>query len=247
MPSYVTPSSTDTRSHVLQELEAVRLKGTEHHLPLVERLRRIVPFDDFSFTGLDLEGCDVGQGIYLASSLPQGFTRAYTEKKFVEIDPLVSLISPQRPLGSWEEAIDRHGRDDTRSQHIFQALRKFDVGPRTGVALWNKGRMYGSAIFTRAKPFTDDELMMLEMFTPSLHASLAKPVIMAVNRRLRLSRGEILCLELAAAGLTSEEIAADSPNTYETVTTYLKAATRKLKASNRSHAIAEALRRRIIQ
>lgn len=63
---------------------------------------------------------------------------------------------------------------------------------------------------------------------------------------LKLSEGELLCLKLASFGKTSEEIAGATSYTPDTVNTYIKAATRKLEAKNRGHAIAEALRRGVV-
>ena len=66
------------------------------------------------------------------------------------------------------------------------------------------------------------------------------------ERPLGLTRGEIECLRPAAEGLTSEEIAERLPFTTETVTTDLKAAIRKIGASNCAQAIAGGIRRGVI-
>jgi LuxR family transcriptional regulator len=64
---------------------------------------------------------------------------------------------------------------------------------------------------------------------------------------LRLSDGEVLCMRLASLGMTSEEISRHSDYAVDTVNTYMKTAIRKLGASNRLHAVAEALRRGLIE
>jgi DNA-binding CsgD family transcriptional regulator len=126
-------------------------------------------------------------------------------------------------------------------------MAQYGIAPRTSFTLWNRRHAYGAATFTRERPFMDDELLLLDMFAPVIHAALAKPVIEAVNKKIGLGKGEILCLKLAADGLTSEDIASETPFTVDTVTSYLKSATKKLKCNNRSQAIAEALRRKIIE
>jgi DNA-binding CsgD family transcriptional regulator len=63
---------------------------------------------------------------------------------------------------------------------------------------------------------------------------------------MRLSNGEMACLQLASRGLTSQEIAIESGYTVDTVNSYIKLSTRKLGVSNRIEAIAEGLRRRLI-
>ena len=79
------------------------------------------------------------------------------------------------------------------------------------------------------------------------HKVLTRPIMEKFSAQtLKLSEGELLCLRLASFGKTSEEIADASSYTPDTVNSYIKAATRKLRANNRAHGIAEALRRGLI-
>jgi LuxR family transcriptional regulator len=63
---------------------------------------------------------------------------------------------------------------------------------------------------------------------------------------MRLSKGEMACLAQASLGLTSEGIAKSTGYQLDTVNSYVKSATKKLGAVNRTQAIAEAIRRRLI-
>jgi DNA-binding CsgD family transcriptional regulator len=64
---------------------------------------------------------------------------------------------------------------------------------------------------------------------------------------LKLSAGELICLRLASKGMTSDQIATESGYQVDTVNTYIKHATRKIGATNRTQAIAEGIRRRLIE
>jgi LuxR family transcriptional regulator len=63
---------------------------------------------------------------------------------------------------------------------------------------------------------------------------------------MKLSKGELACLVQASLGLTSENIAKATGYQAETVNSYIKSATKKLGAANRTQAIAQAIRRRLI-
>lgn len=246
MPSYTRLHNESESSIVFQELMASRASsGPSAPSAMVERLRQIVPFDGFSFSGLDIDGCELGRGAYLSTNLPEKFTALYTEARLIEVDPMVPQISVGNPVAHWD-AIDPTLLLNARTRILCQAMKAYDIAPRTSFTFWKNGRPYGAATFTRRKSFTDDELLTLDFFAATIHSALERPVIEAINARLGLHKGEILCLCLAGQGLTSEEIAADTALSVETVNTYLKTATRKLKAHNRAHAIAEAIRRKII-
>jgi DNA-binding CsgD family transcriptional regulator len=244
MPSYVSREAFDARSYAVRELGNINVDvGAEP--AVARRLRKIVSFDTCTFSGLDIEGCEFGAGVYLTSSLPEVVTQTYSREKYLEIDPLARLLTQDKPIATSEE-IESGAFNTPKARKLFELLRDHNATNRTVFTLWSRGRIYGAAMLTRQKAFTSDELKSLELFVPIVHTSLARPIVDAMNARLGLSKGEILCLRLAAEGLSSEEIAADTPYTVETVTTYLKSATKKLGTRNRPHAIAEALRRKII-
>lgn len=245
MPSYVRREVLDDRTFLLRELSSVGACSGGRSHPLIDKLRAIVPFDEISVTGIDREGCGLGQGIYLAADLCPNWRRTYTERRLVTIDPLVKRLSPADPVASWEDL----GRDDIADdgpRQFVEALERADIAPRTGVSLWNGDRLYGAVLVTRRKSFTPDERETLRLFAEPLHSELARPVLKLLNRRLGLGQGEVRCLAAAAAGLTTEEIAILTRYTVDTVGTYLKSAMKKLGAANRTQAVARAIRWGII-
>jgi DNA-binding CsgD family transcriptional regulator len=64
--------------------------------------------------------------------------------------------------------------------------------------------------------------------------------------QLGLTKGELACLAAASRGLTSEAIAAKTGYRNDTVNSYIKSSIKKLGAANRTQAIVEAMRRRLI-
>lgn len=64
---------------------------------------------------------------------------------------------------------------------------------------------------------------------------------------LKLHPGEIECLQLASVGLTTDEMAKATGYQANTINIYLEWAAKKLGAKNRSQAVAEALRRGLIE
>ncbi|WFU07557.1 LuxR C-terminal-related transcriptional regulator (plasmid) [Rhizobium sp. CB3171] len=212
---------------------------------LIERLREIVPFDNYCISGLDIEGCRVGSGVYLSSDLPEPLLREYRDEHYIQRDPLARMVSPATPIGSWHQL---SGADlcDKDAIMVEAAVRKHGVAPRTVVSLWSGKDLYGTLLVTRTKAFTDEEMAILQFFAQPIHSEVSAPVIAAANQRLGLTQGEIRCLASASEGKSSQEIAGDTGYTTETVNFYLKLATKKLGASNRTQAVVTAIRRNLI-
>ena len=101
--------------------------------------------------------------------------------------------------------------------------------------------------FSRATPFSREEIEFLGEVAETTHRVLTRPIMDKFSAQtLRLIEGEITCLKFASLGKTTDEIAAASGYTPDTVNSYIKTAIRKLAAENRVHAIAEAIRRGLI-
>lgn len=245
MPS-LTLVSAGTSDFVRNHIRGLGVERGDAPLAIMDRLRRIVPFDGFAVSGLDVEDCRVGKGIFLAASYPTDLTGRYVREQWLRTDPLVQTLSEQAPSARWQDLDPVHFKG-RQVETLLGALDDHDVGPRMVLTFWNRGRMYGSATFSRHKRFSDDEVADLTHFAPVVHDHLSRPIIAALNARTGLTRGEMICLKLGGEGLTAEQISDASDYSTETVTTYLKSATRKLGAANRTQAIAEAVRRKIIE
>lgn len=132
-------------------------------------------------------------------------------------------------------------------QRLLYLQRTFAVHNRTIVPILRDSTVYGAVGFTRSTPFNDDEITFLALIAEAIHTAVTKPLVdrFAANH-LRLSKGEIACLSKASLGLTSQGVAKATGYQVETVNSYIKSAAKKLGASNRTQATAEAIRRRLI-
>ncbi|HVK90591.1 MAG TPA: LuxR C-terminal-related transcriptional regulator [Mycoplana sp.] len=91
-----------------------------------------------------------------------------------------------------------------------------------------------------------DEMARLYFATVQLFECLEQTFATGPVAREKLSGREIECLRWAAAGKSSDEIAIILGISPYTVSSYFKAAARKLGAVNRMHAIASAMRMKLI-
>lgn len=244
MASYVRRATASDRDYLLRELRTMRSDASAREHPLIAKFKKMVDFEHFTFSGLDLDGFRVGTAAHLVTNMPDRFLDGYRAGGFIDVDPLMRRSTETRPLSCWanipESEMKAPGVVD-----LVELMRNTGIVGRTGLSFWSDGIPYGVAVFTRARPFQEDELSILEALAQPIHQSFADRALKVLNERLALSSGEKLCLKLAAKGLTSEEIAAESSYSPDTVTTYIKSATKKLGASNRTQAVAEAIRRRL--
>lgn len=228
--------------------EIVDLSSVPHHRhfthhPFIDRLRKAVPFDYVAAAGLDLDNYRFGSGRSLDTDLPPAFADTYYGDDLIKVDPFVQASLTARDV-ILEADVYRASPPPLRLAYV---TRTFGIHNRTLFPLLRGPVVYGAMTFCRTTPFTHDEIDFFADVAPSAHAALTKPITEKFSAStLKLSSGEIHCLRLGSLGMTSEQISAESGYTTDTVNTYIKTAIRKLGASNRVHAIAEALRRNII-
>ncbi len=210
--------------------------------PVVDRLRRAVPFDHIAVSGLDLEGYNFGRGVSVDTDLPPAYVETYARERLYEIDPFVqAALSGKLVIESEVFA------QTPRPALLERVTSTFNVHNRTLVPVMRTSVIYGAVTFMRETPFDSEELAFLTLIAPFLHTAVTRPLMerFAVSH-LRLSRGEVACLMQASRGLTSEGIARATGYQNDTVNSYIKSAIKKLGAANRTHAIADAIRRNLI-
>lgn len=210
---------------------------------LVAQMRRSIGFRHLIVGGLDIEGYHFGTGRSIDTDMPPAYIDAYFGERLGFADPVVTLSKARGVAVSQEDAFD----DIAPPPRLQNLLRAYEVRHRFMIPVARDGIVYGSVCFTNDRGFTEGERQFLAFLAASLHKAVTKPLMdRFATVSLSLSEGEVRCLELAGRGRTSEEIAMLTEYRKETVDTYLKRATRKLGAENRTHAIAEAIRRGII-
>jgi DNA-binding CsgD family transcriptional regulator len=247
LPSYVRRRLLNLREFAAAELDELRRHEPAFGLAIIEEVRALIPFDDYAFIGLDLDGEQTGRELLLATSLDKAAFEGFAASGLTEADPLYRALSPQQPVVAWSDLAD----NDTgpgRAAQIDAFMERGPMAPRTLFSFWNEaGGLRGIAMFTRQKPFEDFERAVLLWMSERIHAELAEPVLRAFNAQIGLSATEQSSLELASRGMTSEQIAAELGLQPDSVNSAMKLATRKIGANNRTQAVADAIRLGIIK
>ncbi|ESQ88322.1 hypothetical protein ABAC460_16815 [Asticcacaulis sp. AC460] len=247
MPSYVRTRLLAAREFAIEELAELRMHHPAYDQAIIESLRKIIPFDYFFFSGVDLDNCHTGANMVLMSDMPAAGIAAYHASGLVRADPLLTLVTADRPDLSWFDVpADVKARPEVRA--LMRLLDDHHIPPRVIFSQWNAaGELYGTAGYARAAAFSEEEMTILSWFSRRFHLDLCEPVLDGFNQQIGLTSGEKACLDLASRGLTSEEIGEKLDLTTETVNSYMKLITRKLGARNRGQAIADALRLNLIR
>ncbi|QND46032.1 LuxR family transcriptional regulator (plasmid) [Rhizobium lusitanum] len=224
----------------LSSVPAVR-KLNDH--AFVDMLRMAVPFEYVTIGGLDLKGYELGSSQSIDTNMPPLYMETYFAEKMSPQDPLIALGKTRKTAYTEEEAFDLI----SPPQRLLYLGRAHGIRNRILFPLSRKDAVYGAVCFTSTRPFTQGEFEFLSLMAEPLHAAVTKPIMdRFAASQLRLTKGELLCLKMASRGLTSEEIAVASDYALETINSYLKSAVRKLGASNRVEAVAEAIGKRLI-
>ncbi|ANH03365.1 MULTISPECIES: helix-turn-helix transcriptional regulator [Shinella] len=237
--SMVAPNALDE----FCDLQSVPVHRHFGRNEIVDRFRRAVPFDYIIISGLDVEGYRFGKGHSIDTDLPPAFMESYAADALSKSDPFVIAAKTSRTMIA-EKDVYAVSPPPARLAYLADL---FGIHNRTLFPIKRSGVVYGAVCFTRNDAFEADELAFLEVIAEPIHTVVTRPLMERfAAQQLRLSKGEIACLAHASVGLTSEEIASVTEYQVDTVNTYIKAAVKKLGAANRSQAVAEAIRRRLI-
>lgn len=210
---------------------------------LIDRFRKAVPFDYILISGLDVDHYRFGEGFSIDTDFPPAFVEAYMDDKLSMIDPFIAATKSSTKVVVESEVY----AEAEVPQRLLYLQRTFGVHNRTMVPIFRDNMVYGAVGFARTTPFTECELTFLTLVAETIHTAVTKPMMERfAAEHLRLSKGEMACLSQASLGLTSEGIGKATGYQVDTVNSYIKSAVKKLGASNRTQAIAEAIRRRLI-
>ena len=212
---------------------------------LLDRARRVVTFDGHAVTGLARLDRGVGTGTVLRSSWPQSVRDAMIDRRLYLLSPTAHLLKRhERTVTNHDVAALVAGEPEMAR---VETLLADAAGQHlVSVPIRHEGRLIGATSFRRGSgAFEQEELDFLELVAPALHAAAAAapgselPAILTPRERevmLRVSHGK-----------TSWEIAIELAIAQRTVDAHVTSSTLKLGAGSRAHAVAEALRRGLIQ
>lgn len=235
-----------TRTLSLDEIVDLRSLPPHRHVslhPFVQNLRKAVPFDFFSVTGLDFDGYRFGTGHSVDTDVPPAFIDAYYGESLFKTDPFVQAALKAETVVVEEDVY----KTNPPPPRLEQVAETFGVHNRTLFPVKRGSVMFGAVTFARKAPFTSEEIVFLQDIADVMHRVITGPITQKFSTQaLKLSDGEVLCLRHASDGKTTDQISACSGYTPDTVNSYIKSAIKKLGADNRVHAIAEAIRRGLI-
>jgi DNA-binding CsgD family transcriptional regulator len=240
--SRLSPRTADALD-LYQDLRSVPKHRQLGRNDIVERFRLAVPFDYIAISGLDVDHYRFGGGYSTDTDLPPAFIEAYYAARLHESDPFVAAAH------SSQDVVLEHLVYETTPPppRLLYLARTFGVHNRTLVPVKRVDLVYGAVIVARSAPFEEGEIAFLSAVADCIHTAVTRPLMERfAAQQIGLTRGEMACLSKASLGLTSEAIAEATGFQTETVNSYIKAAIKKLGASNRVEAIAQALRRRLI-
>ncbi len=228
-----------------QALATIQLSDDHNGFALIEQIKQVVPFRYIAISGLGVGGHKVGSGAFLLSDFPPDYLAEYYAGDYMDYDPLVDVFRTGAVISRDSDA---YATPEARLRgcDVLDVLRRHGIPERTIIRVIRAGETRGTINLISDKPLDDGACVLLQHFGLSLHAEASRPLLSELNAALKLTRGELYCLQYASHGLTSEEIAREQTYSLETVNTYLKSATRKLGAQNRTQAVAEAIRRQLI-
>lgn len=212
--------------------------------PLIDRSRRAVTFNNVTISGLDLCNFDYASFRSVDSDMPPSFIYTYYEEALFRDDPMVADAATTDGVLVEEDVYREH----PPTERLAYVLQCHNIRNRTVFPLKRDCLVYGAVEFTRQAPFSEEEIIYLKMLSEPLHLAFTKPIMDRFGAEtMKLTTAEIDCLRLASHGMTTEEIAEKTGYQRNTVNTYFQLSSKKLGAANRSQAIAEAIRRQLIE
>ncbi|MBX9459312.1 MAG: LuxR family transcriptional regulator [Rhizobium sp.] len=210
---------------------------------IVDNLARAVPFDFIAVSGLDVDDFRFGETVSSDTTFPPAFIEAYIAEGLGKTDPFV-LEARNATATVVEADVYRRAQPPQRLVYLAQT---FGIHNRTLFPVRRGDVTYGAITVTRDTPFRPDEITFMEVVAEAIHTHVTQPIRERFAAgQMKLTAGELACLAQASYGLTSEAIGKATGYQTETVNSYIKSATKKLSVSNRTHAIAEAIRRKLI-
>jgi DNA-binding CsgD family transcriptional regulator len=224
---------------VLDELNAI----TTQSLPL-----SVLGATRFPLKSGDWESIQIGKSVFLHKDVPDGFWEDYTALVRDKFRPMYFLATTSMASHTWTEVrrmFEPIGVDQLKYElELKYGMRDglcCPVGGRWVVVFWSRKEL--SRIVTQQ--------LRVMMFAAASYAALrldqlAGPDPHRIGSRTSLTPRETSVLRLASTGAQSHGIAQALGLGEETVRSHLKKAQTKLGARTRAHAVAEALRQRLI-
>lgn len=212
----------------------------------LQKTGELFGFENFCMSGLPTPGEKLDPYILL-SGWPEGWLHRYLEEDYVQVDPVCRrLLSASMPF-AWSEA--PYDPDDAAAARVMNEAPDFGLHEGFAVPIYTTHGFQAAVTFSARRLDLDREmrggLHLVAIYAHNKVRSLLG------SRRTRpaphLSPRETECLKWASVGKSSWDISVLLNISERTVDQYFAAASAKLNTVNRTQAVAEALRMKLIR
>jgi len=224
--------------------------------PSLHAIVRDLGFDSFMFGMSACPHIDHESQIYAFTTLPVDWVIRYDQRSYVEIDPRV-LKTRDNPLPFVWDSRSEHGKDDATDAFLDDAARH---GISSGFAFEFNDTHYvrGLMALNSPNPVIDerlraeiaknlgDMLLLGLYFHDIFRKGVIEQGVTPLARGAALSQRQRQCLELAARGLTTEDIASRLAISVRTAQFHFDCIRTKLAAATRQEAVAKGIAQGVI-
>ncbi|HEX8012950.1 MAG TPA: LuxR family transcriptional regulator [Casimicrobiaceae bacterium] len=224
--------------------------------PALEMIVKTLGFDSFMFGMSACPQLDHESQIYVFTTLPIEWVIRYDEMSYVEIDPRVLKTRDSVLPLVWDSQSER-GKDDATDAFLDDAARH---GISSGFAVEYNDTHYvrGLMALNSANPVIDNDrraaiapnlgdMLALGLYFHNIfRRGVVDQGVPPLARGSALSQRQRQCLELAARGLTTEDIASKLAISQRTAQFHFDCIRTKLGAMNRQEAVAKGIAQGVI-
>jgi LuxR family quorum sensing-dependent transcriptional regulator len=185
----------------------------------------------------------------LLHNWPLAWFKRYMDNAYMDIDPVIRKTRNTFEPFAWSEAAYDRGKDPLAHKVMCEAT-EFRLRAGYTVPLFTRsgdqgGMTFGGERF-EASPDAKKALHLIAIYGHGKARAIAMARQRTVVATPKLSAREIEVLKWCAAGKTNSAIADILLVSATTIETHIARACRKLDCMNRTHAVAEAMRARLI-
>ena len=233
---------------IVEKIEAAI--GLDQIMTILSSAGNAFGYQNFSIAGLPLPGESIDPYI-MACGWPDAWATRYRNHNYVHCDPVIRQVRRANKPFMWADA--PVSANEVAAKNIMNEATEFGLVDGFAVPI------YTTHGFQAIVTFGADELELNKSEQAALHlvAIYAHQAIRSLlpnngkentywKLEKPLSMREIECLKWVAAGKTAFEISVITGISDRTVEHYIASSMRKLNATNRVQAVAEALRFRVI-
>jgi LuxR family quorum sensing-dependent transcriptional regulator len=222
----------------------------DHPGAVVEATHRVISrlgFDWFVFTGLVPEPGQDFDELVLAGRFPGEFREAYARRDYMRFDPNVSRALNSSSPFEWAVA-DYDNRHGSRVGEVMRFFTEFDIRGGFIVPIHGpSGQEAGVAYAGTKFELSSSTKPMVHLMTLYAFDRLRELVAERKPERTPLTAREREVLAWSAQGKSAWEIGEILSVAKRTVDEHAQTAMRKLGATNRTQAVAIALRHRLFE